>query len=405
MQSLIQMKHISSLASLILLLIVMACSDKESDKSAVDQKRSELEKAKKEYEELRTKIASIEKELKELDPNFVKANSNAILVSTFIPVKQAFEHKMDVRGAVESRRNVLISAVAGGEIKNVHVKEGQQVKKGELLITLDADIIRNNIAELKTALNLAQTVYEKQASLWKQDIGTEIQYLQAKNNKESLERRLTTANSQLDQAIIRAPFNGTVDEVRAREGEIAAPGMPLLRMVNPDEMFIKADVSERFIGRFNAGDKAEVYFPSLDKTIHTRISAIGQVINPENRTFMIEVELPKNIGFTLKPNQVSVIRMRDYFNPETYVVPTKLVQRDDQGTFLFGLSAKGEQQYARKIYIKTGYSFESQTEIINSLNGDEVLVDKGFRDLTEGVEVVISEGPGPIAKNGVALKN
>ncbi|HMP98931.1 MAG TPA: efflux RND transporter periplasmic adaptor subunit [Cyclobacteriaceae bacterium] len=398
------MKNTSLIITLASALVFAACSGEQSEQTLIEKKRTELAKAQKEYEDLRAKVAAIEKELKEIDPSFVKSNTNAILVSTFSPEKQAFEHKMDVRGAVESRRNVLISAIAGGEIKTVHVKEGQPVKKGDLLISLDADIIRNNIAELKTALDLAKTVHEKQERLWKQNIGTEIQYLQAKNNKESLERRLATANSQLDQAIIRAPFTGTVDEVRAREGEMAAPGMPLLRMVNPDEMYIKADVSERFIGRFNAGDQVEVYFPSVDKNINTRISSVGQVINPENRTFMVEILLPANIAFTLKPNQVSVIRMRDYFNPETYVLPTKLVQRDDQGTFVFGLIAKGEQQYAQKIYVETGYSYESQTEIINSFKGNEVLVDKGFRDLTEGVEVVIADGPQPVAKNGVALK-
>lgn len=406
MQSRKHMKNIFYLSAIALMFIAFACSEKQAEQSAAEQKRAELEKAKLEYEEIRAKVATLEKELKDLDPDYVKVNTNAILVSTFTPVKQQFEHKMEVRGAVESRRNVLISAVAGGEIKAVHVREGQQVKKGDLLISLDADIIRNNISELKTALELANIVFEKQERLWKQNIGTEIQYLQAKNNKESLERRLATAHAQLDQAIIRAPFTGTIDEVRAREGELASPGLPLLRMMSPDEMYIKAEVSERFIGRFSQGDKVEVYFPSLDKNLNASITAVGQVINPENRTFTVEIDLQKNLGFTLKPNQVSVLRMRDYFNPEAYVVPTKLVQRDDQGTFVFALTNKGEQQVAQKVHVTTGFSYDSHTEIVGGIAGNEVLVDKGFRELTEGVEVVVAEGPKPNGngKNGMALR-
>ena len=394
------MKHTILLFS-VLLFFATSCSDKASE-NTVDQKRTELEQARIDYEQMRIKINDLEKELKELDPNFVTQNTNAILVSTFSPVKQNFEHKMEVRGSVESRRNVVVGSVTGGEIKQVLVREGQRVKKGEVLINLDSEIIRNNIAELKTALELANTVFEKQERLWKQNIGTEMQYLQAKNNKESLMRRLSTANAQLDQAVIRAPFNGTVDHVHAREGEMAAPGLPLLRMVNPDEMYIKSDVSERFIGKFNAGDKVEVYFPSADQTIQSVISSVGQVINVENRTFSVEIDLPEQIGFTIKPNQVSVLKMRDYFNPEAFVVPTKLVQRDDQGTFIYALTNKGELQVAHKLHVTTGYSFDSQTEIVEGIKGNEVIVDKGFRELTEGVEVLVSTEPSVMSKNDVA---
>ena len=402
MQSITTMKK-TSILTIALIFIGFACSEK-ADENAAEQKRAELEKATLEYEELRTKINRLEKELKELDPEYITQNSNAILVSTFTPVKQNFEHKMEVRGSVESRRNVMIGSVTGGEIKQVHVREGQLVKKGDLLISLDAEIIRNNIAEINTSLQLAKTVYEKQDRLWKQNIGTEIQYLQAKNNKESLERRLSTANAQLDQALIRAPFTGTVDEVQARAGEMAVPGLPLLRMVNPDEMYIKADVSERFIGKFNAGDKVEIYFPSVDKSINSLISAVGQVINAENRTFSVEIDLPNNIGFTLKPNQVTVLKLRDYFNPEAYIIPTKLVQRDDQGTFIFALTTKGEQRFAQKLHVTVGYSYNSNTEVVHGIEGNEMIVDKGFRELTDGVEVLVSNSPSPLSKNGVALK-
>ncbi|NJN41398.1 MAG: efflux RND transporter periplasmic adaptor subunit [Flammeovirgaceae bacterium] len=303
------MKH-TFLLALITGILGISCSSTEV--SDVDVKKSELENARAQMDELRVTISTLEKEIKALDPTFM-VNNNAILVSVLNLNKKEFEHKVEVRGSVESRKNILISAQIGGKIVEVHVREGDKVKSGDLLVSLDADIILNSIAELRTALELATSVYNKQAKLWKDNIGTEIQYLQAKNNKESLERKLATAHSQLDQAIIKAPFNGAVDLVQAREGELATPGLPLVRIVNQDDMYIKADVSEKFIGKFSVGDKLEVFFPAQDKRILSSIASVSQVINAENRTFVVEASL-SNQNFIIKPNQVVVLNMRDYYS-------------------------------------------------------------------------------------------
>ncbi|MCU0396824.1 MAG: efflux RND transporter periplasmic adaptor subunit [Cyclobacteriaceae bacterium] len=378
-----------SLYLIIITTALMAACTSGSDNS-LDSKKKELESAQKELASLKERITTLEKEISAADPEFAKQHNKAILVSTFVAERKPFEHKVEIRGSVESRRNVLISSQVAGEIVKVHVREGQAVNKGQVLVSLNAEVIRNTIAELKTALELATSVYEKQSKLWEQKIGTEIQYLQAKNNKESLERKLATAYSQLDQAIVKAPFSGTVDQLPAREGELASPGVPLVRVVSLTDAYIKADVSERFIGKFKSGDPVVAYFPSIEKRINTTISSVSQVINEENRTFLIEVNMPK-VNFIIKPNQVVVLELRDYINENALSVPTRIIQRDEEGQFIFTIENRNEKLFAHKVHVTTGISSTTLTEILDGIQGNEKIVDQGYRDLSEGVEVEIAD--------------
>jgi RND family efflux transporter MFP subunit len=384
----------------IILLIAAACGGSEGDKN-LETKKAELDKARAELQKVKGTITELEKEISALDPEFARQNTKAILVSTFVAEKKPFEHKVEVRGSVESRRNVFLSAQTGGEIKRINVKEGQRVTQGQTLIELDADVIRRSITELKTSLELATTVFEKQSKLWEQKIGTEVQYLQAKNNKESLENKLSTMYAQLNLAMIKAPFTGTVDQLPARVGEMASPGMPLVRVVSTDEMYLKTDVSERFIGRFKAGDKVDILFPLINKTVSTVISSVGQVINEENRTFEVEAKLP-NVNFVVKPNQVVILQLLDYVNEDALAVPTRLIQKDEDGQFIYIVDKRESGPVARKIHVVAGISSNKETEIAEGLQGDEQIVDRGFRELTEGVEVMIANNEA--APAGVAKK-
>jgi RND family efflux transporter MFP subunit len=336
--------------------------------------------------ELNQKISSLEQEIATMDPSFAQQNRKSTLVTT-VPVQtKTFRHFVEVRGSVASRKNVTLSAEVPGRIQAVQVTEGQIVSKGQVLLTLDAETTQNNIKELETSLELATTRFERQANLWEKKIGTEIQYLEAKNQKESLERRLATARSQLAQTVIRAPFGGTIDRVMARVGEMAQPGVPLVRIVSLTDMYVEADLSESLLGKFHEGDSVEVRFPSLNKTVQSTINAIGQVIDPNNRTFTVEIRLPAN-NELFRPNLLTVIKISDFEAKEAVVVPTNLIQTDNSGDFIYIAKQKEEVMEAEKIHVKRGLTYENETMITSGLQGDEKLIREGFREVAEGVAV------------------
>ncbi|REE02190.1 efflux RND transporter periplasmic adaptor subunit [Marinoscillum furvescens] len=357
-----------------------------SSTSGMEDKKNQLAEYKKQLVELKANIAALEKEIAAEDPTALADKNTKILVATAPVTRSEFSHEIEIRGSVASKKNVMISAETMGRIQSISVKEGQHVKAGQLLIKLNADILENNVAEVKTQLELATAVYERQANLWKQNIGTEIQYLQAKNNKESLERRLSTLKSQLDQAYVRAPFSGVVDDIPVKVGEMAQPGLPLVRVVNPREMYISADVPEIYLGKFAVGDPVSVFLPVQDKTLESKVTALGQVVNEQNRTFKIEVSLPTGVN-DFRPNQVAVLRLTDYKNEEAITLPTKIIQSDTEGKFVFVASKKEGKQVAKKVYVKPGKSFENKTEILSGLSGNEKVITNGYRDVSEGVEL------------------
>ena len=287
--------NLKNLSIILLAFVILACGQADE----IEAKKAELTKAKEELFELKSQITMLEADLVEL--GVVEVNTNLTMVSTILVNQKPFYHNVDIRGSVQSKNNVLISAETPAAVQEVMVVEGQQVRKGQTLIVQDGEILNRTIQELESSLDLATTMFERQEKLWEQNIGSEVQYLEMKNRKESLELRLATTKSQLNKTRIKAPFNGVVDMVSVRVGEMTQPGMPIVRLVSMSKMYIKADVSESFIGKFSRGQKVKVYFPSTDKTIDSKISAIGQVINPNNRTFEIEISLPANAA-KVKPN-------------------------------------------------------------------------------------------------------
>jgi RND family efflux transporter MFP subunit len=383
--------------TLTLITLASACNSG----SELDSKIESLKELKSDLLELKAEIKVMEDEVLALDPNYGKSSVNAVLVTSIDIKPSYFEHEIEVRGAVESRTNVQVSAKIPGEIISVKVREGDYVKKGKILATLDDEIIRNNIDELETSLKLATIVSNKQGKLWKNNIGTELQYLEAKNNKESLERKLTTAKSQSRQAIIKAPFSGNIDAVIAKTGEMAQPGTMLFRIVNPNDIHISADVSERFIGKFENGDEVTVYFPSQEKRIVSKIKSIGQVINSQNRTFELEVALP-SLDFPAQPNQVVVLTMKDYKNSSTFKIPTKLIQKDRNGNYVYQLTKVEGQSVANKLYITAGKSYNGQTEILSGLKTNQKIVFKGYRELSEGIVVKVVDKEGASANANTA---
>lgn len=367
------------------LLSFTACEDKKS----IEFKKAQLEEKKQALATLRTEIALLEKEIVAIDATFFE-NTNEILVASIPVTPQPFVHQIEVRGTVQSRKNVLLSAETMGRLERLYVTEGQLVTKGQLLAELDASVLKNSISEIETSLELANILYNRQENLWNQNIGTEVQFLQSKNNKEALEKRLATLKSQLQMYRIKAPFDGSIDDVAVLGGEMVQPGMPIIRIVNQNDMYIKTDISESFIGYFAADDKVEVLTDSPDKSFKTTINAVSKVINNQNRTFTVEVNLPADRKSNYQPNQVVVLKMTDYRNENAIAVPTRLIQTDEEGKFVYVISNNGSKSVANKARIETGYSYNSKTEIIRGLNNLDQVIDKGYRDVNEGAEVKLA---------------
>lgn len=381
------------------LVFVAACSSKsvespnadltKEEQKTLEKKKSKLTKLKSEMAELKSEINALEAEIAEIDP---ESDANEILVTTLQLNRKPFRHYLELRGSVESRKNVMLSAETMGRVEKVYVTEGQKVSKGQVLVLLDDDIIQNNIDEVTTQLELAEAVYKRQKRLWDQKIGTEIQYLEAKNSYNSLKARKETLNAQLKQTRIKAPFGGTVDKVDVKVGEMLQPGIPTIRIVSPRDMYIQADVSEAYIGAFSAGDEVEVTFPGAEKTFKSKVKAVSNVLKPDNRTFQMEIELPKTNSFEYRPNQLAVIKIADYEQEEAVVIPTNVIQAGRDGKFVYTLTNKENEQVAAKTMIEVGKSQAGETEVVSGLKGDEIIIDKGFREVSDGVIVKVTEG-------------
>ena len=371
---------------LISIALMGACTPRDP----LEARKKRLNKMKTESQDLRQKIESLEREIALVDPEFARANRKPSLVTT-VPVKnERFQHFVEVNGQVESRRNEVLSAENAGTINSILALEGKEVRSGQLLLSMDTELLQKNLDQLNTQYELAETMFERQANLWSRNIGTEVQYLEAKNRKENLERQIENVRSQISKSQIRAPFSGTIDQVFVRVGEMAQPGLPLVRIVNHLEMYVKADLSEVYIGRFQREDPVIVFFPSLNRTIETRVSAIGQVIDEKNRTFPVEAQMP-NIDFVIKPNLTAVLRLADYQKANARIIPTNLIQRDNRGDFVYIVKDSSDLQFAWKVHIERGITYRNETVVLAGLNGDEQLVRDGYKEVTHGNKVRIVE--------------
>jgi membrane fusion protein, multidrug efflux system len=376
------MKNIIKFLTIALLFGAASCGTQEKDEVAA--KKSELEEYKAEAVNLKAKIQTLEEEISALDPEFRRNQRKSVLVTTLSPEKGEFDHFVEVTGSVLSKKNVNISAEVSGRVNEIVAREGMSVRKGQVLAKINAESVDRSIEELEKQMELASTVFEKQERLWNQQIGTEMQYLEAKNRLETLEKNLASIKVQKDRTTITAPFDGTVEEVVVRVGELVQPGSPIVNFIGEDDLFIEGDISERYIGILDKGDSVSIKFPSINKQFDTKVTAIGRVIDPDNRTFKVEVFLPKMEN--VKPNMISVLNIRDYSNAEAVIIPSYLILQDNKGNYVYVV----EEGVAKKRYVERGMTYQEKTEILEGLTGEETLIDKGFREVGENFSVNIS---------------
>ncbi len=374
-----------------LLLLLQACgstdpgpkwpTDLEGKKALLTQKREQLKA-------LQQDIRRLEEEIAELNP---EANHQARLVTLLRAERGDFHHFVEIQGNVVADDLVNVSPEASGRILELAVREGQAVKRGQLIARLDLEALEKQIAEVETALELAREVYERQQRLWDQNIGSEIQLLQAKNNKERLEKSLETLRVQLSKARVYAPISGIVEVVHVEQGELANPGMPLVTLLNNRRVKVVAEVPENYLKAIRKGQEVTVRFPALDAERKARISRIGSTINPANRTFSVEVELSNPEGL-LKPNLLAVMVFEDYAQKDVVIIPIELVQQDLEGNDFVLVKGQGEKgPVARKVYVKTGGSYRGQIVIEEGLRGGEELIAEGARAIVPGEPIAVAQ--------------
>lgn len=353
-------------------------------------KKAELEQLKKERNEITLKIEQLEDELKAsgVSDSAVQEKRNATLVEVATVKEAPFVHYISVQGRVVSDKNIVLTAKTAGTVTNIYVDEGQSVTRGHVLAQIDPDLINRSIAELQTRLDLANTLYERQKNLWEQNIGTEVQFLQSKNNKESLERQLASLQEQLQQTKIIAPFSGVIDDVFIKEGEVSTPGIPAIRIVSPSDFKIRAEIAENYISVVEKGNNVTIELPAYEKAISSEVSTVSRVIDPSNRTFLVEVNLPDSVSKGLKANMVAYINVEDYKNTDAVVIPINAVQFSDEGDdYVF----VAENNKAVMRPIKIGKTYDNDVEVLGGLKSGEKIIVTGHRSLVDEQAIAYNE--------------
>jgi membrane fusion protein (multidrug efflux system) len=373
-------QRLSVLALTVMLLA--ACTGGEKQDLAA--KKKELSDLKNQERQIMERIPVVEKEIAKLDTSVkIQAKTKLVGVDTIQPV--TFKHYVEVQGQVDAKENILAMQLVPGVVTAILVNAGDHVRKGQVLYTTDASVNETQIATLRTQLNLATTVYEKQARLWKENIGSEVQYLQAKTNKEAAESQLAQLQNAVELTKCKSPIDGVVDEIRLKIGDMAAASqlMPGVRVVNNSSLVIKAKLSDAQIGLLEVGDMVKVNFPDINKTIDSKVSFVGQVVDKTSRTFNVEVKLD-NKDANYKSNMIAKLLINDDVEQNVITVPTNTVQQNEKGQSYVLIADNGT---AAKRIVETGNSYNGTTVIKSGLTKGDKVISFGYSEVVDGQKI------------------
>jgi RND family efflux transporter MFP subunit len=355
---------------IVLLVLIFSCS---ADKQA------ELNKLRKQQNDLAQKIKSMESDSTVKDQPDIR-KERLVSIKEIVPV--TFNHYIEVQGKLDGDENVGISPQAPGKLVSILVSVGQNVNKGQLLAKLDDDVMQQQLKQMQTNLNFLTEVYEKQKRLWDQHVGSEVQYLGAKNSKESMEQQIATLKNQIETMHITSPINGTIEDISVKEGQIVSPGLPIIRVVNFDKIKVVADLSEAYSNKIKVGDKVKIYFPDLGHEVDAIVSFSSRYINPVNRSFSVEAKVIPAIS-GLKVNMVAVMRINDYVADNAIAIPVNLIQNERDQQIVYIVEANSEPK-AKKVPVTTGINYEGMVEITGGLHPGDKLITLGYQDLEDG---------------------
>ena len=377
------MKNLNSMKYFLSLLAVtffMACQQKPSDDPVARLAELKDQKAKIEEE-----IIVLEEQL--ADQGLVEKKLSLVAL-TEVKVTQ-FQHFIDLQGRVDADESVAVTSRMPGALTRVYIDNGDEVRKGQLLAEIDDGVMLKSLAELQGQLRTAEDIYNRQKALWDQNIGSEVQYIQAKSNKEALERSISTLKETWGQTRIYAPTSGTIDQVVLKQGQAIAPGVPLAYIINLNKLKVKGEVTEAYAGKVQKGDSVLVHFPDLKKDVVSKVTYVSKSINPVNRTFTVEASLGKG---DFRANQIAVMKIVDYSNPKAFVIPVNLIQTGEDGDYVMIAEKTGSENKAivKRVKVKQGQNYSGYVEILEGLKDGDMLITTGFQDVNEGETVTYS---------------
>lgn len=355
------------------ILIAAACgTNKEAKLEALKTKRDKINQ----------QIAELEQEIRSVSDSL-----SGVVSSTFVSVEdvmpQPFNHYIEVQGKLDGDENLAIYPEVMGVVVEVNVKAGQQVKAGQVLACMNDAAYRDQLNSLQSNYDLALETFQKQENLWKQQIGSEIQYLQAKTTKESLESQIAAVKKQIDMTRIKSPINGHVEESLVKMGQAVSPTFPAFRVVNFNDIRVTADVAEAYTNKISTGDEVIVYLPDIKQEITAKVSFCSKFINTTNRTFAVEAQLKTGTD-NLKANMVAILKINDYQAAKAFVLPVNLIQNDNKGQYILVASLEKNQYVTRKRAIQTGQIYNGLAEIVNGLEPGQKVITSGYLNLNEG---------------------
>ncbi len=380
MNTIFQLKNTYSIYSILVITSIFFTNCKP--KNELEIKKKELAEVLQEQETIKTKVQALQKEIAKLDKSTITRKPKIVDIETvgYAP----FEHTINFFGAVEAENNVIVNPPMPGVITKLYVEEGSQVDEGDLIAEVDASVAKQSAYEVKTQIELAKTIYEKQKSLWDQGIGSEVQFLQTKTAYEATQNRLKTIQSQIEMSKIKAPISGTVDEMRVKVGEMAAPGIGVLRLVNNGKMKVKGQVADSYIDKVKAGDKVTVTLPDIDAKIVSEVKRVSKVVNPIKRTFTVEITLPNDKDLSLRPSMYAIMDLVDASYSRVIAVPNNIIQDSQDGKYVLVANPETENFVARKRIIKTGIVGNDRTVIVGGLQAGDQIITFGYQDVVDG---------------------
>ena len=369
-------------------IFIISCGQKDSKSTEEVLASDDYALIQKKKGEIKTQINDLKIELNKLDYVLEKMDTdkNLFLVSAIKLKQRKFNHFLNFQGSLDTDQNVVIYPELPGLLKNIYVKQGDKVKKGQLIAKISDNGLTDQLEQLELQRDLAKTTFERLQKLWNQKIGSEIQYLQAETNFKSLEKKISQMKDQEDKTRILAPFDGIIDDVIADVGSNLAPGLtPILRIINIEKMKVSAEIPEIHIPYIKKNKNVKIYVPILDKQILGNISSVGNFINPNNRSFSIEIKL-LNKSNELKPNMTVSLEINDYQNESAILIPSKDILEDEEGSFyVYKLVSDGNDNYkSNKVMIEKGKSYNNMTEIKTGLNEDDLIINDGLRQVEDG---------------------